>query len=428
LDILDTLYYIKSIGKGSTKNSLETVFRLCELAGNPQDDLKIVHVAGTNGKGSVVAFVSHTLTLAGYRTGRFISPYIDVFNERISIDGAYISDDDLALYVERLKPAIDLMQKEGNMPSWFAFLTVLAFCYFKDKNCDIVVMETGIGGLYDATNVVKSPLLSVITSVGYDHTRELGNTLAEIAIQKCGIIKNGIPVITSPQKDEVLTVIEESSQAKKAPLFIAPKPTNAKCEESGNLFDLPNFSATFRSTLSGVYQIENAATAICALGVLNDRGFRIEEDVLYRGIETTSWIGRFQRLSEKPLIIADGAHNLSGMEAFCQSIDTIFPHRKKIFVLGMVADKDYTSCMKRACQSADEILAVTLNNPRALKSEDICKEVSIHTKNITDAKTAENGLKTAISLCGDDDMICICGSLFLVSESVSLWQKTFRKN
>jgi len=428
LDISETLSYINSIGSGSVKNSLSTIFRLCNLLGNPQDNLKVAHVAGTNGKGSVVAFVSHTMTLAGYRTGRFISPYIDVFNERISIDGEYITDTDLALYTERLKPAVETMRKEGEAPSWFAFLTVLAFCYFKDKGCDIVVMETGIGGLYDATNVVKSPVLSVITSVGYDHTKELGDSLTEIAIQKCGIIKNNCPVVSSPQKDEVLAVIKSSSAEKNAPLFMPAQAHEVKCLDNGNTFVLPEHAVPFQTALSGLYQVENAVTAICALEVLKDRGFVIEEDILHMGIETTSWVGRFQKLSEKPLIIADGAHNLSGMEAFCQSIDTIYPSRNKIFVLGMVADKDYASCIKRACQSADQILAVTLNNPRSLGSADICKEVSVYMKHVMDAKIAENGMKMAMETCGDSDMICICGSLFLVSESVSLWKKEFSEN
>ena len=422
MNMENALAYLYAIGRGNQKNSLKSVYRLCELAGNPQNELKIIHVAGTNGKGSVVAFLSHTLMLAGYHTGRFTSPYVEVFNDRISIDEHYISDEDLSSYIEKLKPAVEMMRHEGDLPSWFAVLMVIAFCYFKDKNCDVVVLETGIGGLYDSTNVVI-PILSVITSIGYDHMKELGNTIEKITYQKCGIIKKGIPVVASHQKEKVEAMIAKSSAKKGSALFVPSLPKDVRLTEDGNFFQIEGFDKPFHTALGGAYQVENAMTAICALNVLSKMGFSINQEILYRGIEHTFWIGRFQKLSHQPLVIADGAHNLAGMKAFCCSIDTVYSRRRKIFILGMAADKDYLPCIKRACKSADQVLAVTIHNPRALLSDELCQKASYYHKNVKDVKTAENALKIALSQCGKDDMICLCGSLFLVAEVISLWKK-----
>ncbi len=424
MTVEEAITYINGIGKKARKNSLGAISYLCDFMGNVQNELSIIHIAGTNGKGSVAAMLSHMLCENGYRVGRFTSPYIECFNDRIAINGAYISDDDLVSYTQKLAPAVEKLKREQNEPSWFAFLTAMAFWYFYDQKCDYVVLETGIGGLYDSTNIIEQPLLTVITSIGFDHTRELGNTLLEIAEQKCGIIKEGVPLITSPQHEDVMARMKQICAKKHSALYVAPEATQISLTKDENHFTLPGWDRAFVTQLVGKYQILNACTAVKACEVLKQK-ISLTDEAIYQGLYHAKWIGRFQTIAKNPRIVIDGAHNLSGMNAFCDSIDALYPDGKKIFVLGMVGDKDYVPCIKRVAQTADVVVTVPFDNPRSLPHQKIYEAVLPYCKHVIDAFTLTEGMEEARKLVTENekDVICICGSLFLVADVLAKKRK-----
>lgn len=420
----EAICYINSVGKKARRNSLGAIAAMCDAMGNVQDKLSVIHVAGTNGKGSVVAMLSSVLKEAGYRVGRFTSPYIEVFNDRIAIDGEWISDEDLAYYTAKLIPITEHLKSEGNEPSWFAFLTAIAFWYFYDKKCDFVVLETGIGGLYDSTNIIKKPVLSVITPIGYDHMKELGDTLLAIAKQKCGIIKENVPLVSSMQEAEVLTLMKEICAKKHCDFYLPKAAENVKATRDGNEFELSSYVESFQTGLVGEYQVSNALEVICAVEVLQKSGIVISDEALYQGLKNAVWIGRFQTISQEPRIVIDGAHNLSGMSACCESLDDLYAGFRKIVVLGMVGDKNYQPCLERLSHTADVVITTQISNPRSLKYHEIFLVMKEYSENVIEAKNVKEALKKACELCNDEkSMICGCGSLFLVADIIDLSKK-----
>ncbi|MCD7778409.1 MAG: bifunctional folylpolyglutamate synthase/dihydrofolate synthase, partial [Clostridiales bacterium] len=329
---------IERISKKGSVFGLKSTRDLAKACGNPQNSLKFVHIAGTNGKGSVLAFISTVLSLAGYKTGRYISPSVTSYFEKYQINGEYITEEE---YLSLAEYILKLCREKKLSPTVFELETVLGFLWFKKKGCDIVVLETGLGGELDATNIINTTLLSVITSIGLDHRNILGDSLREIAAAKAGIIKEGVPVCTA-EKGEVLDVIKKKAEEKNSPLYTADsdKALVKSRTLKGTVFDFEEHK-NIKISLLGSYQIKNAALALKSLDVLRGLGYDISCEQIAEGMKKTKWQGRMEVISEKPLFICDGCHNPQGAKAARESMEGLFGDKKLIIIFGVLKDKDY---------------------------------------------------------------------------------------
>lgn len=393
---------------------LRRIERLCALLGNPQDTLKIVHVAGTNGKGSVSTMLSSIFQESGYKTGLFTSPYITDFCERIQVDGQPVSQDALVKMVERIRPYVLQMEEEGQVVTEFEMITAVAFQYFADSQCDIVVLEVGLGGRLDSTNVIARPLVSVITSISLDHTAILGGTIAQIAAEKAGIIKeNGVTVTTSGQPMEALEVIMQES-AKKHNVLRTPNLGAIRPAETGlfgNAFEYGGQS--FATGLPGAHQIQNAVLAIEAARAVHSGGFPVSETAVRDGIQKAALPARLEVLSRNPLVILDGAHNTGGMKALCEFLIQNKGHRKITAVMGMLSDKNYREIVAQIAPLCQSVIAVPIDNPRALSPEVLGGEAAKYCKDVSACHTYTEALDRAIGEVDPNKMTIICGSLYL---------------
>ncbi len=390
MDYLNALDYVHRIPRFVRPLGNEKLGGLLRLLGNPQDDLRFIHVAGTNGKGSVCAMTAEILKNAGYKTGLFTSPFIEVFNERIRINGEMIEDDTLACCITHVA---EMMEKNNMQVSEFAFITAVAFLYFKKMRCDIVVLETGMGGRLDATNIITTPICCALTSISLDHTAYLGETIEEIAREKCGIIKEGVPLVTAPN-EAVIDIIKAEAE---------------KMTSSVRVGDVKK-SATYSVALKGEYQRENMAVVIEIINVLINAGFNINEENIREGFKNVKWQGRYEFIT--PDIIIDGGHNPDGVRMLKESL--IKEGRDITLVMGMCADKDYEECVRDIVPIAKKVIATELKMERALKATDIkavCDSVNVPCEIERDVKTAiEKAIATG-------NLVCICGSLYLVGEA-----------
>lgn len=415
IDYKDALKFISNTQKFGSKLGLENIKYLLGLMGNPQDKLKFIHIAGTNGKGSVSAMCASILKEAGYKTGLYISPFVIKFNERISINGNMISDEDIAKTARVVHSHIKTMIEAGkNHPTEFEIITAMAFYYFAANNCDYVVLEVGLGGRLDATNIIKNPLVSVITSISFDHTKQLGDTLDKIAYEKCGIIKQDCNVVSYPaQKKEALEVIKQVCSKKNSSLTIAQSPSNIILAPNGNTFDCGKYK-NIKTRLAGEYQAYNGATVIAVTEVLKKCGIAITDSQMYLGIQNAFWPGRFEILKKRPMIILDGAHNLSGAVMLKDSLLKIAKDKKIHLVMGMLKDKEYKQCSDILSSIAFSFTATSVNEShRTANANEISKYAKC--KNIAVIPDAIKAVDYALSLCGTDDVICVAGSLYLVS-------------
>ncbi|MBR2973046.1 MAG: bifunctional folylpolyglutamate synthase/dihydrofolate synthase [Clostridia bacterium] len=387
---------------------LECIKRLCELLGNPQNDLKFIHIAGTNGKGSVCAMLQSALTHAGYKTGKYTSPNLISVCERISIDGVDITNPELETIMAQVQSGADIIHKEtGAYPTQFELWTAAAFLYFKEKKTDIVVLETGLGGERDATNVIPTPLASVITPISFDHISYLGNDIKGIAAAKAGIIKGpkGITV-SSNQLPESMEVIEKKASETNNELIVAKTLESKATTGIYEVFDFDDIK-DITCGLGGIHQLENASVAITVLKKLG-----IDNDSIKYGIENATNPARFEMLSKKPLVIFDGAHNLSGAQVLSESLERYFKGEKFTFVCAFMEDKDYSSMIELLAPFAKRFIATQVpKNPRALNAEALCETIQKFGKNASFEKEVFAALDTALS----DEKIVICGSLYLYS-------------
>ncbi|MBR5496002.1 MAG: bifunctional folylpolyglutamate synthase/dihydrofolate synthase, partial [Oscillospiraceae bacterium] len=333
------LEYIHSFDKFGSKLGLERILKLLDLMGNPQKSLKFVHIAGTNGKGSTTMMCANVLKESGYKVGTYISPFVLEFRERIQICGQMIPQTDLAQLVEQIAPLVKKLNDDGDVLTEFEIVTCIALLYFCNQKCDVVCMEVGLGGRFDATNVIENPLVSVITSISLDHTQILGDTTDKIAFEKCGIIKQNCPCVTYPCQDiDALATIMEQCQAKNSTLVMPSK--NAieilQSDLSGNRFIYDE--TEFKTSLLGNHQIYNAVTAIETLKQLVYKGFNITKQSLLRGIENTTFPARCEILQKSPLVILDGAHNESGIKTLTALIDDM--GTKVNVIMGILKDKE----------------------------------------------------------------------------------------
>lgn len=368
MNYTEALEYIHSVNWTFCKPGLERITALCEALGNPQDDLRFIHVAGTNGKGSFCAMTASILQAAGCRTGLFTSPYIKFFNERMQVDGEPIADEELAELTAFVRPIADGMTDK---PTEFELITAIAFLYFKRHHCDVVVLETGMGGRLDATNLIKKPLLSVITGIALDHTAFLGDTVAAIAAEKAGIIKEGCPVLWGGENAEAEAVIATTAQAKNAPYRQVDRQPLAVHEAT---LDCTRFSygayQNMNLSLLGLYQPHNATTVLTAVTMLKEQGFAIPDEAVRQGLATVRWPARFEVLSRQPLVIFDGAHNVQGIAAAVESIRHYFGTQKVLVLTGVLKDKDYTAIARNLASVASRAFVLTPDNPRALAGEE----------------------------------------------------------
>lgn len=406
--------YIESISGRGIVPGLDSIRELCRRLGDPQKALKFVHVAGTNGKGSVSAYMAEALKCGGYRVGRYISPVIFDYRERIQAGGRYITKEALGRLMEQVKQTCDEMVSEGMpQPTAFEVETALGFLYFKEKNCDIVILETGMGGLLDATNVIDSPLVAVITSVSMDHMKFLGNTLEEIAAQKAGIIKAGCLAVSAGQQPEAAKVIAEKAAA--LGCLLSPvensQITSVKYGLERQRFSYGGFSG-LEISLAGKYQIENAALAVEALKALGECGFPLSEAKLRQGLKQTVWAGRFTLVGKKPYFIVDGAHNEDGAKRFAESVEFYFTNKRIIYIMGVLKDKEYEKMIALTHALADQIITVTPpDNPRALPAYELAREVSKFHPNVTAVDSLEEAVEMGRLLAGREDVIIAFGTL-----------------
>ncbi len=410
MTVTEALEYIHSVTWRGSIPGLSRTQRLLELLGNPHKKLKFIHVAGTNGKGSSCACLASILENAGYKTGLYTSPFINKFNERMQINRSIISDSELASLTEKIKPLAESMEDH---PTEFELITALAMQYFCDNDCDIVVLEVGMGGELDSTNVIDPPEAAVITSLGLDHTKELGPTLADIARAKAGIIKAGSCVISYGGTKEGDAVIAET--AKKLGVELT---TLDFSQVSIHSASLQGCRFSYRSLdlflpLVGTYQPYNASLAIETALCLRERGWGIEDRHIIDGIADVKWPGRFEVLGHEPVFILDGAHNPHGMEATCNSLKKYFPDEKIVFLTGVMADKDVKGIFSLISPIAKCFVTLRPNNPRAMSAQELATvlENSFGTKAFACDDTAE-GIRRAKELAGEDGIVCALGSLY----------------
>ncbi|MCP2240518.1 bifunctional folylpolyglutamate synthase/dihydrofolate synthase [Thermoanaerobacterium thermosaccharolyticum] len=421
----DAIDYIHNTHKFGMKLGLDNIKRLLMHLGNPQNNLKFIHVAGTNGKGSTCAFINSILLEAGFKVGLYTSPYLEEFEERMRINNQNIPKDKLIYYVEYIKPIIEKIVDEGyNHPTEFEIITAIAFKYFCDENVDFVVLEVGLGGRFDATNVIESSLVSVITTIDYDHMDKLGDTLEKIAFEKAGIIKENGTVVSFYQKDEALKVIEEVSRFKNASLSVMDM-NDVKIKESNSnhqVFDYKNYK-NLKISIIGKHQIYNASLAVMAVEKLIQYGINISEDVIKRGLINAKWPGRIEVISKSPLIVIDGAHNPQGMATLKEALN-LFTYNRLILVIGMLKDKDTDSMLKLIVPEADLIITTKPISDRAYTAEELSQKIAyddvLHFENIDDA------INKALKSAGKNDLILFCGSLYMIGH-VRLYLKNVIK-
>lgn len=412
MDYTRALDYIHSLSKFGSKPGLDRVSRLVSLANNPQNDLKFIHVAGTSGKGSTASFCASILKSAGLKVGLYTSPFVIDFRERFQINNELIPKEDFCRLCEKLIPLTEKLNAQDTIITEFEFNTALAFMYFKEQKCDVVCLEVGMGGRFDATNVISSPLVSVITSIGLDHTDYLGDTIAQIAFEKCGIIKKGASVVSYPmQKPEALEVIKGCCKDRNCNLTV-PSLNELKIENEG--IDASEFiydGKRYTLNMAGRHQIYNAITAICAVNSLD---INVSYEAICRGLSAVKCSARLEVISQKPLVLIDGAHNSDKVLA-------LYEHVKKykgkiVSICGMLRDKEYEKSASLIAPLCKSIVTITPNSQRALPAKEMAEACLKYCNDCIYAESIQDAVSLALSKLGTDDMLLCWGSLYTAGE------------
>lgn len=407
--------YVRSLSTRGIVPGLENMRRLCEEIGNPQDRVKTVHIAGTNGKGSVGAYIGKMLECEGHRTGRYVSPAVENVREEFLINGRPISEEDYAHCISIVRSAAEKIENEGFFPTPFEVETAAAFVFFDMKKCDFALIECGMGGRLDATNVLKAPVCCVITKISEDHTSFLGGTLAEIAAEKAGIIKNGSTVAVFPQCDEVSTVLEKTCRDVGAEFEFAK---NAKIITSGldgTEFDYDG--EVYGTSIAGLYQAQNAALAICAAKLM-----KISAKSIREGVKQAKWAYRFEIIKDNPYVILDGAHNPDGAEELVKTVKRYFKKEDVTFVFGVFKDKNYDKIAEITATAASKIYTVTPPSPRGLKAEILAETVKKYNSDVT-----VSDVETALSNADTRAVICFGSLSFLKSARETALMKKYQR-
>ncbi len=421
MNYLEAREYLKeAAGKRGMVLGLSSMKRLMDYLGNPQEQVKFIHLAGTNGKGSTAAYLAQILICAGYRTGKYTSPAVFDFREQYQINGTWIEEEEAARLISRIAEAANQMEKDGfSRPTSFEQETALAFCLFAEKGCEIAVLETGLGGDEDATNIVTTTVCSVLTSISLDHARILGNTLAEIAGHKAGIIKKGVPAVTCQQKKEVLDVIQNRCEQLSCPLEISNTETmRIEAEDETGMTVSWGVYQNLHTTQRAIWQMENLSLALCTVEILKSCGWEIDEKAVRMGVEQMEWSGRFQVILGKPTLILDGAHNPDGALALRKALDYSFGDKKLIFVIGVLADKDYVSVLRTLLKTEYPVFTVASDSPRALPAKDLANAVKklFPAIEVWDTVSVKEALSLAKETAEEESVIVVCGSLSFMKE------------
>ena len=412
-------YLEEEVGFGSVPG-LARIQALCHKLGNPEQGLPVIHVAGTNGKGSAVAMLSSILQEAGYRVGTYTSPHLDRYNERFTINGQQISDADFAAEITLMKEICQQLKEEGqSVPTLFEIVTGAAFHYFQQQKVDILILEVGLGGKFDATNIISAPLLSVIMSISIDHTDFLGDSIEKIAAEKAGIIKKNCPVVLYSQSKMVYNIMWTKSQELNSPLYC---PDNAEVHISsqsltGTIFSVKTDLLDMQEVelpLLGSYQIGNCITVLEACAVLRERGITLPEEAMRNGLKNAHWAGRMEICGESPLVILDGAHNADGIYQLANSIKTYFDNKKVTLILGVLGDKEYNKMAEYILPHANAVILTEPHSERKLDVFSLARSISDHDGTIYTEKEIENAFVKALSITPADGIILCCGSLYMI--------------
>lgn len=424
--IIDRIHEFNRFGMVLGLDRMEELLR---RLGNPQDDIKVIHVAGTNGKGSVSKYLEEGLSACGYKMGLYTSPYIETFNERIRYDGADISDEDLEYYGQKVVSAAEAMVADGlDSPTEFEVVTAIAFLYFAGRQADITILEVGLGGIGDSTNVVKSPLASVITSISYDHMAQLGSSLAEIAVNKAGIIKTGCPVIANVPQRDAAKIIARKAYAMGSRLYDISGIRAAVSDETpfSQKVSMELYEKSYSDveiSMVGRHQAENLKTALATLEILRKSGaVKLDREALYEGLKRGRQPGRFEVISEDPLVIIDGAHNEAGAQALQETMAQHFAGKKILLVAGILADKEIDSIVKFLTKITDHIIVTEPDNPRKLAAEKLAEHVAEFGVAAEAVPNVEAAVHRAKELADDYDVILFAGSLYLIGDVRRLWR------
>lgn len=422
----EAMAFIEETARYGIVPGLDSIRELCRRLGDPQKELRFVHVAGTNGKGSVCAYTASILKAAGYRVGKYISPDIFTYREIIQVNGRNITIKAFCQGMERIREACGEMTAEGlPHPTPFEIKTALGFLYFKEKQCDIVVLETGMGGLQDATNIVEDTVVSVIVPISMDHMKFLGNTLAEIAARKAGILKRGRPVVSIRQEDEAAKVISDRANDLGCPLTVT-EPQNIKNARYGlrrQCFDYRN-RKKMEIALAGKYQLENAALALDVIDVLGEEGYDVPERAIRQGLAETRWPGRFTVVGGKPCFIVDGVHNEGAAKRLAESVEFYFTNKRIIYIIGVLKDKEYEKIIGLTASYAEQIITVTPpDNPRALPAYELAREAARVHPRVTAADSLEEAVEMSTLLAGKEDVIIAFGSLSFLGRLMEIVEK-----
>lgn len=424
--IIDRIHEFNRFGMVLGLDRMEELLR---RLGNPQDDLKVIHVAGTNGKGSVSKYLEEGLAACGYKMGLYTSPYIETFNERIRYDGADISDEDLEYYGQKVVSAAEAMVADGlDSPTEFEVVTAIAFLYFAGRQADITILEVGLGGIGDSTNVVKSPLASVITSISYDHMAQLGSSLAEIAVNKAGIIKTGCPVIANVPQRDAAKIIARKAYAMGSRLYDISGIRAAVSDETpfSQKVSMELYEKSYSDveiSMVGRHQAENLKTALATLEILRKSGaVKLDREALYEGLKRARQPGRFEVISEDPLVIIDGAHNEAGAQALQETMAQHFAGKKILLVAGILADKEIDSIVKFLTKITDHIIVTEPDNPRKLAAEKLAEHVAEFGAAAEAVSDVEAAVHRAKELADGYDVILFAGSLYLIGDVRRLWR------
>lgn len=404
------------------KHTLKNIGKLLEEFDNPQDKIKVIHVAGTNGKGSTCNFLANTLSKTS-KVGLFISPFMEDMRESITINGEKISEKDFIHYIELFKPILNKLDEEGFKNTYFEVLTAIMYKYFYDKNVDVAVVEVGMGGTLDSTNIIKKPIASVIATISMDHVGILGNTIEEIAMNKAGIIKENAPVFLYPKDENLFKLFKKVADEKSAPLYTFKK-EDVKIKslsENENDFDFKNYK-NIKTSLIGIHQLYNASLAIMVLNHFKNE-FNLTEEIIKQGIYTSHNSGRLQMISENPRILIDGSHNKEAMDALIESLK-VFKYDKLIVGFSMLKDKDYNYAIQSLSKLADKFIITEIkDNERAFNLNDLEKEVKKVRKDVVAISDFHDAFLYTKSIANKNDLVLWCGSLYLVREILNCFKK-----
>ena len=421
-------YLEEEVGFGSVPG-LERIQALCDKLGNPERKLSVIHVAGTNGKGSAVAMLSAILQEAGYRVGTYTSPHLERYNERFLINGQEISDEAFAEEITLMKKLCGELAAEGKaVPTLFEIVTGAAFHYFAEQKVDILVLEVGLGGKYDATNIVPTPLLSLIMSISIDHTDFLGNSIEKIALEKAGIIKKNCPVVLYSQDEIVYNIMKDMAEENSATLYCPEEAEISISSQTleGTVFSVKTNAFSWKDLnlpLLGSYQIPNCITVLEACSVLRERGLSLPENAIRNGLKKARWAGRMEICGKEPLVLLDGAHNTDGILQLANSVNAYFNETKVTLILGVLGDKEYHKMAEVILPHADAVILTEPHSERKLDVFSLARSISEHNGMIYTEKEIEAAFEKALSITPKDGIILCCGSLYMIGA-----MRTYIKN